>query len=549
MSRPSAHWRNSREEGNRGPMIAVAFVLRASPLLLALIFGCAKTEEASIRLTLISPHRDEIREEVAVAFKEWFQARTQERIDSLRRQLRVLLEKGGGDRVDGVEQAFAGLAADWRPDELDELRRAHLAWRQAPKPALPQNYLEALARIESEIPSVELVWQDIGGGTSQIARYVGARFESNPSGIGIDLLFGGGTEIFLRFAGQGLLERIDLPQAIFRDRIRTELHGIPLYDSEGRWYGPILSSFGILYNREILRRIGEPEPGRWSDLGEPGFFSWVSSGDPRLTGSVHMVNEIILQSQGWEQGFAQLLRMGANTHSFIRDSGTLTRTVTIGEVAVAGNLDANALSAVGRDPQRMGYNLPVGGTIVNPDAVAVLRGAPRKELARAFIEFTLSDAGQFLFLLSPGQPGGPRRYPLCRLSVVESLYARYPPEVRSVGAVNPFEIGGTISYDSNRGNNRWDALNDLIGSTIVDAHQDLVAARNTVLRLQSKEERARLEEELFSPPCSEKELMDHARNIVESSPRVRTLTVNRWGEEARQRYRRVRRSAEVALTR
>ena len=44
------------------------------------------------------------------------------------------------------------------------------------------------------------------------------------------------------------------------------------------------------------------------------------------------------------------MRLGANTHGFIRDSGTLTRTVANGEVAAAGNLDSNALSAVARDP-------------------------------------------------------------------------------------------------------------------------------------------------------------------------------------------------------
>src|SRR5207302_9036338 len=133
-------------------------------------------------------------------------------------------------------------------------------------------------------------------------RYIGARFESNPEGIGIDILFGGGTDIFLRFADQGLLEAIEMPPSVLGKRIRPHLNGIPLYDSRGRWYGPILSSFGILYNREVLKRIGQPEPRHWADLGEPGLCGWVSSGEPRMTGSVHMVYEIILQGRGWDKG-------------------------------------------------------------------------------------------------------------------------------------------------------------------------------------------------------------------------------------------------------
>ena len=59
----------------------------------------------------------------------------------------------------------------------------------------------------------------------------------------------------------------------------------------------------------------------------------------------------------------------------------------------------------------------------------------------------------------------------------------------------------------------------------------------------ARERRTELERELFAPICSEEELMTHARNIAEASPRVRTATVNRWGEAARLRYRTIVRSA------
>jgi hypothetical protein len=260
-----------------------------------------------------------------------------------------------------------------------------------------------------------------------------------------------------------------------------------------------------------------------------------------MTGSVHMVCEIILQGLGWDDGFRLLLRTGANTHAFIRDSGTLTRTVTNGEVAAAGNIDSNALPAVARNPALIGYHLPEGETIINPDAIAVLHGAPRKELAEAFVEFTLSDAGQLVFMLLPGQPGGPRRFPLCRLSVVEELYDRYPPGVRSVGTANPFRVQNTIAYDSKLGGARWNALNDLYGAVIVDARPDLSAAWQALLRSRlPDEERRRLEEELFRPPVPQEEVLAHARRIAGGSPRERTVVVNRWGDEARERYRRIR---------
>jgi iron(III) transport system substrate-binding protein len=527
-------------------------VLSLAGLLLASLFGCAGRGPEPLRLMLMSPHRDEIREEVGRAFPEWFRDRAENRFATAKRAVEVWLDADTPEHRGAVDLAVRQALEDWREDEFSGVRIAFRGWQDSPNQGSGHALLSALADGQSHLPPVELVWLDIGGGTSQIAKYVAARFEASRQdgrdGIDIDLLFGGGTDIYLRFARDGYLEPVAMPPAAMA-RIRRDLNGVPLYDPDGRWYGPMLTSFGILCNREVLRRLGEPEPVRWADLGRPGLQGWVTAGDPRLTGSVHMVYEIILQSHGWERGVPMLLRLGANAHSFIRDSGTLTRAVNSGETAAGGNLDANALSAVGREPELMAFHLPAGETIVNPDAVAVLKGALRKELARAFVEFTLSDAGQLLWLLRPGQPGGPRRYPLCRLSVVEELYQKYSAEERSVGDANPFTLSTTIPYDSKVGTQRWDALNDLLGAVVVDAHPELTAAWRAVLTAPlSDDERARLEAELFRLPCSEAEVKEHARRIVEESPRVRTETVNRWGEEARQRYREVARLAQRGLS-
>jgi ABC-type Fe3+ transport system substrate-binding protein len=507
--------------------------------------GCGAGVGPSIRLVLVSPHRDEIREEVALAFRAWFHARAHERLAAVEEAVAAWQTDPGGERVASIDQTAEQFLQDWRPDEVAELASAYRDWQKSRDVTTANRLREAVRQTLDQLPEVDVVWQDAGG-TSQISKFIASSFNNLPAdaqGIGIDLLFGGGTDIYLKFAKDGLLQKIAMPPEIMA-RIPPQLNGVAVYDPEGRWYGPMLSSFGILCNRRVLERVGLPEPKRWEDLGRPELAGWVAAGDPRQTGSIHMVYEIILQGQGWEQGFRELLRQGANVHAFIRDSGTLTRQVSSGEVAAAGNLDANALSAVGRDPNGMAFNLPPGATIVNPDAIAVLKGAPHPELARAFVEFTLSDAGQRLFILLPGQPGGPRRYPLCRLSVVPELYRQYQPAERSIGAADPFALAGTLSYDGKKGSARWDALNDLFGAVIVDAHPDLSAAWRAILDSDlSESERRDLEERLFAPPCTEAELMEHAGRIAGGNPRVRAETVNRWGEEARERYRDARRAA------
>lgn len=455
----------------RSQFLSVAFRALHSALCISAFAGCGRAAPGD-RLVVLSPNRDEIREEVA---------------------------------------------------------RGFAAWHAAQHPTAPP---------------VAVVWQDVGG-TSQIAKFVESQFGVSPDGIGVDVLFGGGTDIYVRFARQGLLAPLALsPQLLAR--IPAQLNGIPLYDPQGRWFGPVLSSFGILSNRRVLDRIGQPLPRHWEDLGAPGLSTWVGAGDPRMTGSVHMVYEIVLQDRGWDAGMRLLLRLAANARGFIRDSGTLTRQVSEGEVAAAGNLDANALSAVGRDPDGMAYVLPAGATILNPDAAAVLAGAPRPELARAFIEFLLSDHGQKLFLLKPGLPGGPLKYPLCRLSVVPDLYRQYPPPERSVGDADPFTLGNTFAYRAAVGQQRWDALNDLLGAVAVDPHADLATAWQRLLAASfSDESRQSLEDQLFQPPCSEDDLRNYAARIAVESPRYRAETINRWGEEARRRYRAVAREARA----
>jgi ABC-type Fe3+ transport system substrate-binding protein len=504
--------------------------------------GCARKADEARPLTIISPHRDEIREETARAFSAWFAERSQERKQAAVAALTALIADDTPEHRASATEAIDALLADWDDGEAVTVREARERWDKESSGDNAKTLADALAAWEP--PPVVVVWQDIGGGTSQILKYVRSSLDDETRPGQIDLLFGGGTDIYLRLVSEGkYLQKIDIPPALLA-RIPPELNGFPLYDPQHRWFGPMLSGFGILSNRTVLERIGEPVPQRWADLGRPGLRGWVGTGDPRLTGAVHMVLEIILQGQGWENGARLLLRLGANTHAFTRDSGTLTRDVVLGQVAAAGSIDVLSLGAVARNPDMMRFDLPAGETVINPDAIGVLVRGPRPRLARAFVEFTLSNAGQRLFCLQPGQPGGPKRYPLCRLSVLPSLYEEFPPETRSTGDVNPFAIKNAVNYDGKLGGRRWDALNDLFGAWVVDAHPDLRNAWAAVCALpEGSAERSRLEAELFEPPCTEAELSGYAATLAEGDPRVRTVTVTRWGEQARERYRRVRYAA------
>ena len=263
---------------------------------------------------------------------------------------------------------------------------------------------------------IDIEWMDQGG-TSDDVRFVESLFKKTPNGIGIDIFFGGGMDPFLKLKEKGLLQRYKVPDAIL-NAIPPKCLGIPNYDTDHYWYGVVLSGFGILVNKRALAYLSLPIPRTWEDLANPAYFSWVGAADPRHSGTMHMMFEIILQAYGWEKGWKTIFALAGNTKNFSASASQVSRDTAIGEVAVSLCVDSYGLTQVelsGRE--NMEFILPEGVTIINPDAIAILKGTANYPAACRFIDFLLSDEGQLLWMLRKGAPGGPKEYPLTRLSI------------------------------------------------------------------------------------------------------------------------------------
>jgi ABC-type Fe3+ transport system substrate-binding protein len=153
-----------------------------------------------------------------------------------------------------------------------------------------------------------------------------------------------------------------------------------------------------------------PVADTWIDLTDPRLMGWVGSADPRHSGSVHMMYEIILQAYGWEKGWDVIEKMGANIKSFTQAASTTPMEVKSGYVAYGLSIDVYAwsqIAEVGRD--KMSFVFPNGLTVINPDAIGILKGAPNRAVAEAFVDFVLSDRCQKLLMLPPGAAEGLRK--------------------------------------------------------------------------------------------------------------------------------------------
>lgn len=370
------------------------------------------------------------------------------------------------------------------------------------------------------------------GGTSKMLRYLYNEFERSPAGVNIDIVWGGGTMPYHELIKRDLLHAYRLPRAIL-ESIPLDYSGIPIYDSRHRWYGSTLTGFGIVYNRRVLELQNLPEPKTWTDLAEPAWQSWIGWADPRQSGSSHMTFEIILQAYGWEKGWETIARLGANINTFTRLASDVPTDTALGEIACGPSIDSYAYAQMAfSGPEVLGYVMPEGLTVVNPDGIGILKGAPNLETAQKFLEFVMSQRGQHLLMAPVGVEGGPRRFRLSRMSVLPQLYERLGDQ--SLVRVNPFRLRSTLHYDAVKASTRRTLVDDMIGSMIIENHDELKAAWRAVGHCEPKR-RAALTRQLARVPVAENEALDLAREKWDD-PVARNRVMLEWARFARIKY-------------
>ncbi|MBI3328517.1 MAG: extracellular solute-binding protein, partial [Nitrospinae bacterium] len=202
----------------------------------------------------------------------------------------------------------------------------------------------------------------------------------------------------------------------------TQIGGYPLDDPDGYYRGFAVSGYGIMWNEAYLKRHGLPAPSRWGDLRKPAYYRHIGISAPSRSGTTHVIVEIILQGQGWSEGWATLLEIGGNLATVTARSYGVEEGVQDGRLGIGLVIDFFGLSA-------RALGAPVDFVYPNmtsflPASIAMVKRANNRAAAVAFIEFLLSPEGQRL-LFEPE---------IRRLPVRRDLYKDAPPDYP-----NPFD--------------------------------------------------------------------------------------------------------------
>ena len=346
-------------------------------------------------------------------------------------------------------------------------------------------------RREQGEAAIEFDWR-AGGGTTDIRKQIIAEFTAKAQqgreaeGIGADLFFGGGDYEHNKLAQgidvtrDGAEQRVVITAPVrFPTGELTEVFpvatigGERLYHKDLSWVGAALSSFGIVYNRDVVAMLDLPEPGTWSDLADERYRGWIALADPAHSGSIAATYNAILRRLGWNDGWRVLRRVFANARYFTASASKVPVDVSAGEAAAGmcidfyGRYQAGAIGG-----QRLGYVDPPKMTAITADPISILRGAPQPELANQFVLWLLSPQGQGLWQRRRGTPAGPERCELRRLPARPDMYQ--PQEMADwADQVNPFDIAEPFP----------DGMPNLFGTVAlvshamaIDVHADLTAA-------------------------------------------------------------------------
>jgi len=460
-------------------------------------------------VTVITPHNEAIRYEFGRAFAAHFLAKTGQRV-----------------RVDFRTPGGTSEIARYVASEYVAAFQHH--WTHA----LGQPWS---AVIERSFSNAKINLDDIPSDDTLEQQARRAFLDSKVS-CRLDLFFGGGAFDFQSQAGAGYLVDCGFVAAhpeLFSDAmIPQTVGGEPFWDPKGRWIGTVLSSFGICYNTDALRRLRIPQPPRrWEDLGDPRYFHQIALANPTQSSSVNKSFEMLIQqqilelwrarendgmvnvrskpsvavhesssapsladvraldaaaehetiSQGWTRAMQLLMRIGANARYFTDASTKIALDVSAGEAAAGmtidfyGRFQSEAMRREdGSSPLQ--YVNAAGGTSVGVDPIGLFRGAPNEDVAREFVAFVLSPDGQKLWNWKPGTAGGPERYALRRLPILPTLYAAEFAQFRSDPEVDAYTLAKSFTYHEKWTGPLFRSIALIFRVMCVDTHEELTAA-------------------------------------------------------------------------
>ena len=320
--------------------------------------------------------------------------------------------------------------------------------------------------------------------------------------------------------------------------VPAKIGSYPINDPDGFYYGQALAGYGLMWNTRYMKANKLPEPHEWADLIKPVYFGHVAVSSPSRSGTTHLTVETILQGEGWDKGWSQMLQIAGNSAAITERSFGVPDGVNNGQYGIGLVIDFFGLSAKASGfPVQFVYP---SVTAIVPANIGLIANAKNAELGKKFIAFTLSQEGQEL-LLDPK---------ISRLPVLPAVYSKAPKDYP-----NPYggKIKAKVNFDSDLSEARYYVVSSIFDQTITFRHKDLVAATRAIHEAtaklagrnnpQAQKLLAEARELAFSPVVGEekakdKEFLALFRDTKRTAAQTKQITglEEYWNSLARRNY-------------
>ena len=397
--------------------------------------------------------------------------------------------------------------------------------------SFPKEITDAYRKaFEAKFPGAKV--EILNKGTPAGVAYI----RETPAGARPDVFWASAPDAFEVLAKDGLLTRYDpgVPG------IPSKIGNYPINDPQGYYRGQALAGYGIMWNTRYLKANKLPEPREWADLVKPAYLGHLAISSPSRSGTTHLTIETILQGEGWNKGWAQVLQICGNAAAITERSFGVPDGVSNGQYGIGLVIDFFGLAAKNSGfPVEFVY--PSVTSIV-PANIGLINGAKNPEAGRRFIQYSLSAEGQQI-LLDPK---------ISRLPVLPETYKKAPP-----GYPDPYggKIRAKVNFDSELSDSRYFVVSSLFDQTITFRHKELIAATRAVHQAAAKlaaRPNARGQNLLaearlltFAPVVDEaktrdKEFLAMFRQIKKDTETTKRLSAleEHWSNEAKKNYAR-----------
>lgn len=285
-----------------------------------------------------------------------------------------------------------------------------------------------------------------------------------PEGQRPDIFWASAPDAFEVLVGQKLLADV---AGLANKTAPTKVGNYPINDPNGMYLGQALGGYGLMWNTRYMAANKVPAPAQWSDLTKPVYFRHAAISAPSRSGTTHLTVETMLQGEGWDKGWSQLLQIGGNAAAITERSFGVPDGVNNGQFGVGLVIDFFGLaSKYSGFPVEFVYP---DVTAVVPANIALINGSKNAEEAKKFISYSVSLEGQQL-LLDPK---------ISRLPILpaSALGGKVP-----AGYPDPFEIAkrAKVNFDSDLSESRYNVVSALFDQTITFRHKELQAATKAI---------------------------------------------------------------------